>query len=66
MHSDWLFSCYDRALLTTCARHIQSVFNFKGHPYGHPCYGQLIALKGVSADQCHLTVSQAQAHGSLR
>ena len=28
-----------------------------GHPHGHPCYGQLTAVKKVSADQCHLTLS---------
>ena len=37
-----------------------------GHPHGHPCYGQLTAVKKVSADQCHLTVSWAQVFNSLR
>ena len=26
-HSDWLFSCNDRALLAGCPRHMLSVFN---------------------------------------
>ena len=33
---------------------------------GHPCYAQLAAVKRVSADQCHMTVSRAQVHNSLR
>ena len=32
------------------------LYLLKSYPYGHPCYGQLTAVK-VSADQCHLTVS---------
>ena len=46
MRTDWLFHCNDRALLARCPRHIQSVFELdSGHPYKHPCYGQLTAVK---------------------
>ena len=45
-HTDWLFHCNDRALLARCPRHMQSVFELdSGHPYEHPCYGQLTAVK---------------------
>ena len=46
MHTDWLFYCNDRALLARCPRHLQSVCELDGgHPYEHPCYGQLTAVK---------------------
>ena len=62
-----LFSCIDWALLARCPRHRQSVFKVdSGHPYGHPCYGQLTAVNRVSTDQCHMTVSRAQEYNSLR
>ena len=35
---------------------VTSLYLLKSYPYGHPCSGQLTAVK-VSADQCHLTVS---------
>ena len=33
-----------------------------GHPYKYPCYGKLSAMKKVSTDQRHLTVSRAQLY----
>ena len=46
VHTDWLFSCNVQALLARCPRHMQSVFELdSGHPYEHPCYGQLTAVK---------------------
>ena len=41
-----------------CPRHIQPVFNLivDMHPYGHPCCGQLTAVKKVSTDQYPMTV----------
>ena len=37
--------CNDRALLARCPRHIQSVFLNTKLDSGHPCYGQLTAVK---------------------
>ena len=42
---------------------IQSVLNLM---IGHPCYSQSTAVKIVTADQCHMTVSQAQVYNLLR
>ena len=72
--SDWLLSGHYVLAMTghyysncRCPRHIQSIFKLdSGHPYGHPCYGQLTAVKRVSADQCDMTVSRAQVYNSLR
>ena len=46
VHTDWLFPCNVQALLARCPRQMQSVFELdSGHPYEHPCYGQLTAVK---------------------
>lgn len=50
------FVLNNRALLARCPR----------CPCGHPCYSQLTAVKRVSADQGHLTVSQGQVYDLLR
>ena len=34
--------------------------------FGHPSYGQLTAVKKVSANLCHMPVSRAQVCNSLR
>ena len=68
---DWLFSCQDRAsfscndrsLLARCPRHTQSVLNLIVDI--HVMVNWQLS-KRVSADQCHLTVSQAQLFSSLR
>ena len=61
-----LFSCNNQALLATCPRHIQSVFNVLVDILIDirvmvNCRGT--AVKKTSADQCHLTVSRAQLIG---
>ena len=56
-------SCNDRTLFARCPRHVQSVFNLI---VDIPCYGQLTAVKKVSADQCHVSVLRAQVYNSLR
>ena len=33
---------------------------------GHSCCDQLTAVKKVSADQCHMTASQAQVYNSWK
>ena len=58
-----LLSCNDWALLARCPRHIQSVLNL--------IVNILVMVnwqlsKRVSADQCHMTVPQAQVYNSFR
>ena len=68
---DWLFSCQDRAsfscndrtLLARCPRHTHSVLNLIVDI--HVMVNWQLS-KRVSADQCHLIVSQAQLFSSLR
>ena len=57
-----LLSCNDGALLARCPRHIQSVLNL--------IVDILVMVnwqlsRRVSADQCHMTVSQAQVYNSF-
>ena len=71
--SDWLFSCNvealfscnDQALLARCARHIESVFNLIVDILMDMLWSIDSCQKRVSADQCHLTVSQAQVYDSM-
>ena len=63
--SDWLFSCNDQALLARCPRHIQCVFNLIVDILMDMLWSIDSCQKRVSADQCHLTVSQAQVYDSM-
>ena len=59
-HEMWVCAPYNSNDDAALVVGMQFRFTIYIFDIGHPCYGQLTPVNKVSADQYHMTISQAQ------